>query len=102
MQSQGLPHVDFEDLVSRELQCKVLEVDEEVDRLVLSNRKNNISSAKLSYNVRLSPPLQPTPLQHTAVCFLLASAIAQHLPTVNQSARLWQLTFARMGGYQCQ
>ena len=94
--------MDFEDLVGRELQCKVLEVDEETDRLVLSNRKSNISSAKLSYNVRLSPHLQPTLLQHTAVCFLLASATAQHLPTVNQSARLCQLTFARMGEHQCQ
>lgn len=57
VQSQGLPHVDFEDMVGRELLCKILEVDEETDRLVLSNRKNTISSAKLSYNVRLSPPL---------------------------------------------
>lgn len=62
--------MDFEDLVSRELQCKVLEVDEEVDRLVLSNRKNNISSAKLSYNVRLSPPL-PSSRRH---CSTLLSA----------------------------
>ena len=57
VQSQGLPHVDFEDLVGQELLCKILEVDEETDRLVLSNRKSTISSAKLSYNVRLSSPL---------------------------------------------
>ena len=54
--------MDFEDLVGQELLCKILEVDEETDRLVLSNRKSTISSAKLSYNVRLSSPLYSTTL----------------------------------------
>ncbi len=49
--------MDFEELVGRELQCKVLELEEETDRLVLSNRKSTISSAKLSYNVRITPHL---------------------------------------------
>ena len=53
MQSPGLPHIDLEEMVGREMQCKVLEAIEENDRLVLSNRKSSFSQKKLTYSVRL-------------------------------------------------
>lgn len=48
--------VDWEELVGQRMQLKILELDEEKDRLVLSNRKNNFSSRKLDYNVRAPWP----------------------------------------------
>ncbi len=53
VQSPGLPHIDLEEMVGREMTCKVLEAVEENDRLVLSNRKSAFGQKKLSYNVRL-------------------------------------------------
>ena len=53
MQSPGLPQVDLEEMIGREMQCKVLEAIEENDRLVLSNRKSAFSQKKLTYNVSL-------------------------------------------------
>ncbi|CAL5228279.1 g11383 [Coccomyxa viridis] len=51
LESPGLPHVDLEEMVGREMTCKVLEAIEENDRLVLSNRKSAFGQKKLSYNV---------------------------------------------------
>ena len=56
VQSLGLPQVDFEEMIGREMQCKVLEAIEENDRLVLSNRKSAFSQKKLTYTVRLFNP----------------------------------------------
>ena len=44
--------MDWEELVGQRMQLKILELDEEKDRLVLSNRKNTFSSRKIDYNVR--------------------------------------------------
>ena len=52
--------MDWEELVGQRMQLKILELDEEKDRLVLSNRKNTFSSRKLDYNVRsLALPMLP-------------------------------------------
>ena len=53
VQSPGLPQVDHEEMVGRELRVKVLEAIEENDRLVLSNRKNAFGQKKLTYSVSL-------------------------------------------------
>lgn len=58
MQSPGLPHADFEELIGTEMTCKVLEADEEKDRLVLSNRKNAFGTRKINHNVRLPAHLR--------------------------------------------
>ena len=58
VQSPGLPHVDFEGLIGQEMTVKVLEAMEDKDRLILSNKKTAFdTNKKLSYTVRLAPPL---------------------------------------------
>ena len=70
VQSPGLPHIDLEEMVGREMTCKVLEAIEENDRLVLSNRKSAFGQKKLSYNVRLcNLPQSPTTLAHEGRAF---------------------------------
>ena len=60
VQSPGLQQVDFEELIGREMTVKVLEAMEDKDRLILSNRKTAFeTNKKLSYTVRLAPPLAP-------------------------------------------
>ena len=60
VQSPGLPHVEFEDLIGQEMTVKVLEAIEEKDRLILSNKKTAFeTNKKLSYTVGLAPPLAP-------------------------------------------
>lgn len=46
---------NWEDYVGTTMSLKILEADEEKDRLVLSNRKNTFSSRKMNYNVRWLP-----------------------------------------------
>ena len=60
VQSPGLPHVEFEDLIGQEMTVKVLEAIEEKDRLILSNKKTAFeTNKKLSYTVGLAAPLAP-------------------------------------------
>ena len=44
--------MDWEELVGRMLQMKILELDQERDRLVMSNRKNTMQSSKTKHAVR--------------------------------------------------
>jgi ribosomal protein S1 len=43
--------LDWEELVGKTLEMKILELDQERDRLVMSNRKNTMQSSKTKHAV---------------------------------------------------
>lgn len=59
--------VDWNDLIGQTLQVKVLEADEEKDRLVMSNRQSSFGSSSPTYNVSLHNLLSNNPLSRSSL-----------------------------------